>query len=144
MGNSSGRAVTPSSSRIDAAPAASYPEPEAREARIRQLAGIEAHSLMDLRQAAVRSDIKHDFAKSRVQVLYVPWRIDRLFPPTITLAVLEKLPTPGLCQDAVVSLCVRVTWCCCQVCSELAQRLTVRSGLCYRGSPLNGRRVIRA
>ncbi len=86
---------------IDATLAASYPEAEAREARIRELAEgwareFDAHALVVLRQASVRFDAEREFAKIRAKVLYVLSRTDQLFPPSIAPAVLEKLRVAGV------------------------------------------------
>jgi homoserine O-acetyltransferase len=81
--------------------AASHPDPERREARIRELAEawareFDAHSLVVLRQASIRFDAERDFAKIRAKVLYVLSKTDRLFPPAIAPAVLEKLRAAGV------------------------------------------------
>jgi homoserine O-acetyltransferase len=87
---------------IEAVLAADYPDdPEKREARLRELAEtwarkFDAHSLVVLRKASVRSDIERHFAKMRAKVLYVLSRTDRLYPPSLAPAVLEKLRAAGV------------------------------------------------
>jgi homoserine O-acetyltransferase len=86
---------------LDAVLAARYPDPEAREAHIRAQAEawarqFDAHSLLVLRRAAVRFDAERDFARIRAKVLYVLSRTDRLFPPTIAPAVMERLRAAGV------------------------------------------------
>jgi homoserine O-acetyltransferase len=86
---------------IEAVLAADYPDPEKREARIRELAEawaheFDAHSLVILRKAAVRFNAEHDFAKIRAKVLYVLSRTDKLFPPAIAPAVLARLHAAGV------------------------------------------------
>jgi homoserine O-acetyltransferase len=85
----------------EASLATRYPDPEKRDARIRKLAEawartFDAHSLVVLRKASVRFDAERDFAQIRAKVLYVLSRTDKLFPPTIAPAVLEKLHTAGV------------------------------------------------
>jgi homoserine O-acetyltransferase/O-succinyltransferase len=86
---------------IEAVLAANYPDPETREARIHKLAETWAHtfdanSLVVLRKASVRFDAERDFAQIRAKVLYILSRTDKLFPPAIAPAVLEKLRTAGV------------------------------------------------
>src|SRR5688572_15857941 len=57
---------------------------------------FDAHSLVALHKASVRFDAERDFAKVRAKVLYVLSRTDRLFPPSIAPAVIEKLRAAGV------------------------------------------------
>jgi homoserine O-acetyltransferase len=79
----------------------SYPDPERREARIRELAEawareFDAHSLVVLRKASVRFDAQRDFGAIRAKVLYVLSRTDQLFPPSMGARVMERLRTAGV------------------------------------------------
>lgn len=51
---------------------------------------------MVLRKASIRFDAARNFAQIRAKVLYVLSRTDKLFPPTIAPAMLEKLRTAGV------------------------------------------------
>jgi homoserine O-acetyltransferase len=79
----------------------SYPDPERREARIRELAEawareFDAHSLVVLRKASVRFDAQRDFRLIRAKVLYVLSRTDQLFPPSMGARVMDRLRTAGV------------------------------------------------
>jgi homoserine O-acetyltransferase len=79
----------------------SYPDPEKREARFRELAAawareFDANSLVVLRQASVQFDAERDFVNIRAKMLYVLSRTDKLFPPAIAPAVMEKLRGAGV------------------------------------------------
>ena len=86
---------------IEAILSASYPDPEAREARIRAMAEawareFDAHSLVVLRQASVYFDAQRDLDKIRAKVLYVLSRTDKLFPPTMGARVMGRLQAAGV------------------------------------------------
>jgi len=86
---------------IEAVLSASYPEPDKRDARIRQMAEVwardfDAHSLVVLRKASIYFDAQRDFPKIRAKVLYVISRTDTLFPPRMGLRVMERLRTAGV------------------------------------------------
>lgn len=83
---------------VEAQLASAFPDPQAREKAIRKLAEpwaktFDGHSLVVLRRASVRFDAEKDFAKVRAKVLYVLSRTDKVFPPSIAPAVMEKLKT---------------------------------------------------
>ena len=76
--------------------AVTIPDPERREARIRELAEawarqFDPNSMVTLRKASVSFDAERDFAKIRAKVLYVLSRTDKLYPPSTAPAVLAKL-----------------------------------------------------
>lgn len=86
---------------IDAVLATSSPDPEQRAARVRAQAetwahAFDANSLVVLRKASVRFDAERDFAQIRAKVLYVLSRTDKVFPPAIAPAVMEKLRAAGV------------------------------------------------
>jgi homoserine O-acetyltransferase len=86
---------------IEAVLAADYPDLDHREARIRDMAETWAHkfdanSLVVLRKASVRFNAERDFPKIRARVLYVLSRTDKIFPPSLAPAVLEKLHAAGV------------------------------------------------
>ena len=73
-----------------------FPDPAAREAEIRRLAtpwaqAFDGNSLVTLRRAAVDFDAQKDFARIRAKVLYALTTTDRLFPPSIAPAVMQRL-----------------------------------------------------
>ena len=78
-----------------------FPDTEARHAEIRRLAAqwareFDPNSLVTLRRASVRFDAERDFGKMRAKVLYVLSRTDKLFPPSISPAVMSKLAVAGV------------------------------------------------
>jgi homoserine O-acetyltransferase len=80
--------------------AARFPDPAARDARIRQMAEawarqFDPNSMIALRKAMVPYDAERDFGKIRAKVLYVLSRTDKLFPPSIAPAVMDKLARAG-------------------------------------------------
>jgi homoserine O-acetyltransferase len=81
--------------------AATLPDPAAREARMREMAGrwaaeFDPNSLVTLRRAMVRFDAEPNLSKIRARVLYVISRSDVLFPPSIAPAVMDKLTKAGV------------------------------------------------
>ena len=52
--------------------------------------------MITLRKAAVRYDAERDFDRIRAKVLYVLSRTDKLFPPSIAPAVMDKLQRAGV------------------------------------------------
>jgi len=81
--------------------AATLPDPAAREARMREMAGrwateFDPNSLVTLRRAMVRFDAEPHLSKIRARVLYVISRSDVLFPPSIAPAVMDKLRKAGV------------------------------------------------
>ena len=77
------------------------PEPDKREARIREMAEnwarqFDPNSMVALRKASVRFDAERDLTKIRAKVLYVLSRTDKLFPPSIAPAVMDKLEKAGV------------------------------------------------
>jgi len=76
-------------------------DPAARAARIRELAEtwarqFDPNSMVTLRKAAVKFDAERDFPRVRAKVLYVLSRTDKLFPPSIAPAVMDKLSRAGI------------------------------------------------
>lgn len=51
--------------------------------------------MIALRKASVKFDAARDLAKLRARVLYVLSRTDKLFPPSIAPAVMDKLAKAG-------------------------------------------------
>src|SRR5436309_438908 len=85
----------------DAALARTIADPAQRAARLRQIAEIwtrrfDPNSMVTLRKAAVTYDAERDFGRIRAKVLYVLSRTDKLFPPSIAPAVMDKLATAGV------------------------------------------------
>jgi homoserine O-acetyltransferase len=81
--------------------AAALPDPQQRETRIRELSvkwarEFDPNSLVALRKASVRFDAASDFKKIQAKVLYVLARTDKLFPPSIAPAVMDKLAGAGV------------------------------------------------
>ena len=81
-------------------------DPAVRDARIRSMAEkwageFDPNSLVVLRKAAASFDAERDFAKIRARVLYVLSRTDRLFPPSIAPAVMDKLRAAGVAASYV-------------------------------------------
>lgn len=75
-------------------------DPAARAARLQQLAEVwtrqfDPNSMIALRKASVKFDAERDFAKIRARVFYVLSRTDKLFPPSIAPAVMDKLAKAG-------------------------------------------------
>ena len=78
-----------------------FPDPAAREAEIRRIAtpwanAFDGNALVVLRRAAVDFDAQKDFGRIKARVLYALTTTDRLFPPSIAPAVMQRL------QDAKV------------------------------------------
>jgi len=76
-------------------------DPEQRAARLRQLAEgwsrqFDPNSMITLRKASVKFDAEQDFGQVRAKVLYVISRTDKLFPPSIAPAVMDKLGRAGV------------------------------------------------
>ena len=81
--------------------ARTIPDPAVRAARLRQLAEtwarqFDPNSMITLRKAAVRYDAERDFSRIRAKVLYVLSRTDKLFPPSIASAVMDRLQRAGV------------------------------------------------
>jgi homoserine O-acetyltransferase len=86
---------------IEAAFADRYPDPEAREAAIRQLAAdwtkcFDGNSMIILRCATIGYDTVKDFRKIRAKILYVLCRTDRLFPPDLAPGAMNALAAAGV------------------------------------------------
>lgn len=89
---------------IDEQLAARFPDKKAREAEIVKRAErwskvFDGNSLVVLRRAAAHFDAEKDMPKIKARVLYVLSRTDKLFPPTIAPAVMEKLKAAGVTAD---------------------------------------------
>ncbi|HEV8440929.1 MAG TPA: alpha/beta fold hydrolase [Methylomirabilota bacterium] len=81
--------------------AVTVPDPAERERRIRVMAErwareFDPNSMVTLRKAAVRYEAERDFPKIRARVLYVLSRTDKIFPPSIAPAVMDKLAAAGV------------------------------------------------
>lgn len=81
--------------------AATVPDGAARADRLRSMAEawarqFDANSLVALRRASVRFDAERDLPRIRARVLYVLSRTDKLFPPSIAPAIMEKLAAAGV------------------------------------------------
>jgi len=86
---------------IDAQLKDKFPDVTAREAEIRRRSEVwakqfDANSLVVLRRAAVRFDAEKDFPRMKAKLLYVLCTTDKLFPPSIAPAVMEKLKAAGV------------------------------------------------
>ena len=86
---------------IEAQLAPRFPDPAAREAEIRRIAtpwaqAFDGNSLVVLRRAAVDFDAQRDFARIKAKVLYALTTTDRLFPPGIAPAVMQRLQEAGV------------------------------------------------
>ena len=73
-----------------------FPTQAERDAEIRQRADawvkeFDPNSMVTLRRASVRFNAEQDFHKIRAKMLYVISRTDKLFPPSIAPAVMDKL-----------------------------------------------------
>lgn len=91
---------------IEAQLAAKFPDKDAREAEIKRVAEVwsqafDGNSLVALRKASVRFDAERRFANLKARTLYVLSRTDRVFPPSIAPAVMDKLKAAGV--DAAYS-----------------------------------------
>ena len=86
---------------IEAQVTPKFPDSAAREAEIRRLAtpwaqAFDGNSLVTLRRAAVDFDAQKDFARIKAKVLYALTTTDRLFPPSIAPAVMQRLKEAGV------------------------------------------------
>ena len=86
---------------IEAALAAKFPDPAARDAEIERLAGswaqvFDANSMVALRRALETYDTVPELAKIHAKVLYVLSRTDQLFPPRIAPGVMAALESAGV------------------------------------------------
>jgi homoserine O-acetyltransferase len=76
-------------------------DPGERAARLRQMAEgwarqFDPNSMIALRKASVKFDAERDLSKARAKMLYVLSRTDKLFPPSIAPAVMDKLARAGV------------------------------------------------
>jgi homoserine O-acetyltransferase len=83
-----------------------FPDPEAREAEIRRIAGewarvFDPNSLIALRKASMRFDVRPDFGRIRARVMYVLSRTDALFPPSLRPEVMDALLAAGVRAEYV-------------------------------------------
>jgi homoserine O-acetyltransferase len=81
--------------------AAKFPDPAAREAEIRRQAAVwvnefDANSMVALRRASLVYNAEKDFSQIRAKLLYVLCTTDKLFPPSIAPAVMDKLKAAGV------------------------------------------------
>lgn len=81
--------------------AAAFPDPERRDARIREMAEawarqFDPNSMVALRKAQSRFDAERDFGRIRAKLLYALSRTDVLFPPTLAPDVMAKLKAAGV------------------------------------------------
>lgn len=91
---------------IDDQLAARFPDKGAREAEIQRRAEswareFDGNSLVVLRRASIRFDAEKDLGQLKAKVLYVLSRTDKLFPPAIAPAVMEKLKAVGASAEYV-------------------------------------------
>jgi homoserine O-acetyltransferase/O-succinyltransferase len=78
-----------------------FPDVTAREAEIQRRSEawakqFDAHSLVVIRRASVRFDAEKDFPRMKAKLLYVLCTTDKLFPPSIAPAIMEKLKAAGV------------------------------------------------
>src|SRR2546426_10669215 len=76
-------------------------DPAQRAERIKQLAEgwarrFDPNSMITLLKAAVKYDVERDLGRVRAKALYVLSRTDKLFPPSIAPAVMDKLTPAGV------------------------------------------------
>ena len=76
-------------------------DPAQRAERIKQLAEgwarrFDPNSMITLLKAAVKYDVERDLGRVRAKALYVLSRTDKLFPPSIAPAVMDKLTRAGV------------------------------------------------
>ena len=81
--------------------AVTIPDQPARDARIREMAEawakqFDPNSMIALRKASMRFDVEPELGKIRAKVLYVLSRTDKLFPPSLAPAVMDKLARAGV------------------------------------------------
>ena len=81
-----------------------YPEPDAREAEIERIAEawarvFDPNSLITLRKASMRFDVRPSFPQIRARVLYVLSRTDTLFPPSLAESVMQGFRGAGVRAD---------------------------------------------
>jgi homoserine O-acetyltransferase len=81
---------------IEASLMTRFPDPVARDAEIARIAApwakaFDGNSLVVLRRATVGFDTEPAFPKIRAKILYALSRTDKLFPPSIAPAVMDKL-----------------------------------------------------
>jgi homoserine O-acetyltransferase len=91
---------------IDDQLAAVFPDSDARDAELRRRAEawareFDGNSLVVLRRASIRFDAEKDLGKLKARVLYVLSRTDKVFPPSIAPAVMEKLKGVGASAEYV-------------------------------------------
>ena len=60
---------------------------------------FDGNSLVVLRRASVNFDAEKDMSKIKAKVLYVISRTDKLFPPSIAPAVMDRLKAAGVTAD---------------------------------------------
>ncbi|HEY8289819.1 MAG TPA: alpha/beta fold hydrolase [Acetobacteraceae bacterium] len=81
--------------------AARFPDPAARDAELRRIATawaevFDANSLFILGRAMETYDVRQDFGKIKVPLLYVLSRTDALFPPSLAPGVMAGLRAAGV------------------------------------------------
>ncbi len=86
---------------LEADLASRFPDPAAREAEIRRIAAewaavFDPNSLIVLRRASMRYDVRPHLGRIRARVLYVLSRTDALFPPTLERPTMEALHAAGV------------------------------------------------
>ncbi len=86
---------------IEADLAERFPEPEAREAELERMAeswaaAFDPNSLITLRGASLRFDVRPRFSQIKARVLYVLSRTDALFPPSLAEPVMQGLQSAGV------------------------------------------------
>ena len=86
---------------LEADLAGRFPDPEARETELERIAEqwarvFDPNSLIALRKASMRFDVRPDFPRIRAPVLYVLSRTDALFPPSLAPVVMGGLRAAGV------------------------------------------------
>ena len=81
-----------------------YPEPDALEAEIERIAEawarvFDPNSLITLRKASMRFDVRPKFPQIRARVLYVLSRTDALFPPSLAEPIMQAFRQAGVRAD---------------------------------------------
>ncbi len=78
-----------------------FPDPDAREAELERIAAdwarvFDPNSLVVLRKASLRYDVRDAFPRIKARVLFVLSRTDALFPPAVAPGVMAGLRAAGV------------------------------------------------
>jgi homoserine O-acetyltransferase len=81
-----------------------FPDAAAREAELMRIAGawaeaFDPNSLIALRKASMRYDVRPDFLRIKARVLFVLSRTDALFPPSLERPTMDALLAAGVSAE---------------------------------------------